>query len=560
MIRSSIHKTLLSTIAIAGTLAAAGLVWLAAPAEAEAYCTFGSGYASGWSGNGIPVYIRSGAAGDFRHANGWTWGSYEFNQEVQWALHTMNGLLASDMPPLYYAGTVSCSDTNGDGQYWECAQPGGIVITSTAGSTCGAWMSGSAGGGVMIHLENSSGCGARFDQWITPGVRSDLLSSMLHHELGHAIGLDHPGVCGGGATDPACSAGVGWCATMGCPWGGDLECPDYYLDDILGAKSLYGHYQADGATHRESSNGSSWYSLGTSSAVHQMQWGAALSDHPGNDMFLATPDATQRVDALAWDWPSISWTTMSDSSPFIHVGSVGAGRDNTYRWAFFSGAESQSWIDDIQGHSRRTGTGSPSSYLQWSNSNRRQGVDGTWDPKSGRRVQAYLNNNHQIVLQTVDSTGSTWGTPITLSLGGQPVVSFAAPSITCGPSDIARNCMLMWVEAQPNNMHSARYAQFNITGSSSWSFGNTVDTGYVMYERPQVSFAGTNASGNFVMAFSTISVGGSEQTVITMRKGTAEYQYFGANWTHNVPSYGDVNYALGSANGDAELVMTYRTP
>lgn len=551
------RKTMVTTF----VLAAAGVgAWGGAPGEAQAYCTFGAGYANQWNGDAIPVYIRSGTAAALRHANGWTWGSHEFNQEVQWALHTINGLLASNMPPLYYAGTVSCSDSNGNGVYGECGQPGGIVITATGGTVCGAFASGLPSSGVMIHLENSANCPARFDQWVTPGVRSDGLAPMLHHELGHAIGLDHPGGCGG-TNDPACSSGAGtYCATMTCPWGGDLECPDYFYDDIRGAKALYGNYAATGATHRESSNGANWYNLGVSSAVEQMQWGAALSDHSGNDMFLTTPDTTQRVDALAWDWPSLSWTTMSDSSPFIHVGAVGAGRDATQRWAFFSAAESQTWIDDIRGHSRRTGTAPPTQHLQWSNGSRRQGVDGTWDPKSDSRVQVYLNNNHQIVVQTIAAGGNTWGAPVVLQQNGQPVISFATPSVTCGPADIGRNCMLAWVEAAPNSTHSARYAQFNITGAATYNFGSTVDSGYTMYERPQVAFAGSNASGHFVMAFSTISVGGNQQTIVTMRKGTSEAQFFGSNWTHNVPSYGDVNFALGSANGDVELVMTYREP
>lgn len=548
-----------TTLRWAGIAAGGFALWAATPSQGHAYCTFGSGYANGWNGNAIPVYIRSGAAGDFRHANGWTWSQGEFHSEVQWVLHTMNGLLASNMPPLYYAGTVSCSDSNGDGQYWECAQPNGIVITSTAGSTCGAWMAGSPGSGVMIHLENSASCPARFDQWITPGTRSDLLTSMLHHELGHAIGLDHPGACTS-SSDPACTSAIGWCATMGCPWGGDLECPDYYLDDIRGAKSLYGNYAATTVAQRESGDGLTWSSLPVPSVVQQMQWGAAASNHTSNDMYLVSPDPTQRVSALAWDWPSLAWTSLSRASSFYHVGAVGAARDPTQRWAFFSGGESQSWIDDVQGHSRRTDTGSATPYLQWTNSNRRQGVDGTWDPKSNRRVQAYLNNNHEIVLQTVDAGGSTWGTPVTLQLGGQPVVSFAAPSITCGPSDIGRNCMLMWVEAQPASTHSARWAQFNVTGQSSFSFGSMVDTGYTMLERPQVAFAGTNASGSFVMAFSTVAVGGTQRTVITMRKGTQEYHHFGGNRTHSVPSYGDLNYALGSANGTVELLMSARQP
>lgn len=541
-----------SAFLVAGALAA----WAASASEAHAYCTYGAGYASGWSGNAIPVYIRSGSATDFRHANGWTWGSTEFSSEVQWALHSINGSLASDMPPLYYAGTVSCADSNGDGSYWECGVPNAIVISSTAGATCGAWAAGSPGSGVMVHMENSTFCAARFDQWITPGVRSDLLSVMLHHELGHAIGLDHPGGCG----DSPCTSDTGVCSTMFCGWGQDLECPDYYYDDIRGAKSLYGHYAATGVTQRESGDGATWYDLTVPAVVEKMQWGAGLSEHSSTDMYLTTSDSNQRVESLAWNWTTLAWTDLSNASPWVHVGALGAGRDATQRWAFFTAGGGATYVDDLQGHSRRTGAAGPTQHLQWTNSSRRQGVDGTFDPKSGRRVQVYLNNAHQIVVQTIEADGSTWGDPVVITQGGQPVVSFATPSVTCGPSVIARNCMLMWVKAVPNSSHTARWAQFEITGASTYSFGSAVDTSYVMYERPQVAFAGTNASGKFVMAFSTVVVGGNERSVITMRKGTAEWEHFDSNWPHYVPSYGDLNYSLGSSNGTVELLMSYREP
>jgi hypothetical protein len=545
-------KTRMFEGAVVAAVVCAATLWTT---RSEAYCNHGASFAV----DKVPVYLRAGSESAWRHANGANWTVTQLAREIRWVTENMNNMLGSNMPPLYYAGTKSCADTNGDGQYFECRQANAVVITATApgSGVCGAWSNGGANG-VVIHLENSTDCQARFDQWLAPSGRSDLLTTMLYHEMGHGIGMAHPNECPIGPANPECDTASGICATMTCGWQQDVHCPDYYLDDALAVQAMYGVFQADGAIHRESTDGSTWFDLPYSAVPMELQWGADASVSGIEDMYVVSRDDSSRVDAFEWEWLPITWTDLSRASDWKQIGAVGAARSSAYRWGFFTAAETQSNVDKVVGFSRRSDGDSVYKSVNWSYTTRSQGTDGAYDPKSARIVQVSRNNLHQIVLQTL--TGTSYNTAVTLQDAGTPIVSLTTPTLTCGPADIARNCMLMWVNAKPSQYHYAYYLQFSVTGASTFDFGSIASTGWVMYSRPQLAFAGSTAGGKFVMAFADAHTSSTTRHVSTAPKGTSESDVFSLVAHHDVTTRGHLHYVLGTSNDMVELIVTYQEP
>lgn len=529
------------------------------PSPSAAYCLWGAPPAVlGLSR--IPVYVRNLTWTEFVHPNGTPWTSQELVSEVEWAIHIVNNSTSAATPPLYFGGFFSCNDSDYDGRYVECIQPNSITVVATRSGTAVCVQQAGHYYNVdssLVELENSYDCDTRWSQFDGNHQFSDILTSALIHEIGHSLGLDDQYQCTT-AANPACTDTYwGACASMKFGRHSGSLAYEYFIDDALGLRALWGTRGHIGRLHSETTTAVTWTSLGTATTgTNAVRWGSGASNNPSStSMFLAHRDDTiLKPHAMRWNSSASSWTTYNQTSLYQHMGPVGAAEEPSHSSSFYMAGQTQTNINTYVASSRHASSSAIVRTLQ-PNRTRHSGSDGTYDPASGFRLQTYRDNSSRIVIQALDAAGTV------VLTGTFSQTTSSTPSIACAPTGMSQNCILVYTKAVSGSQRYMTSFQFGIltNGAPQYYFdvGSVVTSGHVALDRPIVAFLGTSAAGSFLVALRRPSNAlSTHQGLFFVIKSTIPNDPWSASLgTRYVTSDGDLAYALGGANGRAQLLM-----
>jgi hypothetical protein len=191
----------------------------------------------------------------------------------------------------------------------------------------------------------------------------------------------------------------------------------------------------------------------------------------------------------------------------------------------------------------------------------RQGITGTWDPKTSRFIHAWRGEDNEILLaNSSDGVAGAASTPVALT-GDLNAASFA-PSLSCSDAaSMTYNCILLWASAPKrvagDNYHVIKLTQFRLNysgGSYIFDAPNPIyAVGYVQFGPPSVVYTGDPAgSSTFVVAWKVPG-----KCFFTLHKNASPTSQFTGEIGHCVSSGNLGPPTLGTSNGKVEAWAPY---
>ncbi len=553
------------------------VLWIAVATQQPAHAVYCLNDTDDWTGYTlIPVKYSSSLPPLLHHANGISWTEAEFTAEVRHVLQKINDYNNSRMPFLYFAGVAAN----------ETPEQNVIKFVPKPPNMCGfdATCNGGPANGCIITVAryNCSGPGTeRFYEPFLLDYPANDTANTLTHELGHTLGLEHPGDC---YPEWECSSLL--CSVMSYNSGLQEE-NAWFIDDTDGFRAQYGGLSYDGVREHYERLSSSWYLL-TSSAVPLRLPLPGLSDGAGGGSYMTMTSRGVNGSSVSfhrWVHSTQTWTSWGALPP-RGVGGLGAAYtlSNNTGYFMFQETENDTVTDKRLNWTKLTGfSGSPPSYLGHADTTtRRHGIDGTFDPKSGklvfvnRAVEVPGETEHwQAVVYLVDPATNTHLNGFALLDGPSlPLMVGDTPSVACAPSSVEFNCILVWEEAaQPGNslgthLHLMRSMQFKFTQffgvwilvpTTPVAIGPTTSSAYIAYGRPEVTYRGpVGSSTAFEVVWADASSVLTRTPTRSMSKSTVET----AAW-HTLRTVPDNNLprtspSIGSAFEHTEMIRHRR--
>jgi hypothetical protein len=495
-----------------------------------------------WRASGftaIPVYLHPSMASNMRHASGASWTNDELQAEIRWLLESANDKSAANLPPLYYAGTSA-------GVCETCTIPGAIHVAN-GGDCATGYMEGSPSGGIKLQFAKSGACGVTYYHFKSPTGPAEIsFGGVFMHELGHALGIDHPTCVPYACSTPPCSV-------MDSNAGNTGEAMEWFRNDIEGLRAKYGAFDSTRQMHRESSSGLNYNNLGTAS-IGALP-GFSLSSSLLSNMFIAyTNKASNSSCARMWDWTTLSLASWGCVG-WLTYGLVAAAYDGAAAYsAGLVGETLSSAAKRISLFKQTSPSNMSRTISSWSGmTTTRHGIAMAHDPKNSIRILAWRSSNGTIMLQP--EVGGVIQDPTMTSH-----VAYGTPSVACGDAAIALNCIVVWATpATEGPYHQMRWFHFRMRSSSgtyrvdcaSGDCGNVYTLGYLMFSAPQVAYKGpVTDPGAFVVTWKN-----PECNFYSLRKAAADAALFSDEQGHSLAcNHSAGQPAAGSSNASAELL------
>jgi hypothetical protein len=496
----------------------------------------------------IEVFVHPDLPAHMWHSDDTSWSAAELVQEVRYVLEVMMDQAPTGMPPLYYAGFEAPGTPLG-----SPAPKDTIVIRPLVPPPCSdrAWPR-TANAGVVVEFASSIFCPHRRDHWVYADTGGTAFGGVLMHELYHSLGFNHWGECQ--EVSPPCYDNPGEpqiCSLM-LAHGLSSEYFEMEYADWHGLNSKYGGWTYDGKLRRQSQNADSWSTLGATSFLATTFLGSDWSS--GSTLLpVAVHDTNMNPHLYRWDRPSNTFVDWG--APYSwgsQLGQIDSSASFGRWFMLFMHGQTQNWTAKLLRYSHHTSsTNSTTVYPTIYAS--RHGHSGSWDVRTERLVHVWRNKYNEIVLATSSGT-STPVSPIVLT--GTQYQAAYTPSVSCGPSEIYYNCIMVWASAAAlgSNEHfrTLRWKQFRVVGSGgayTFSFATTYGNGYIQYGPPSVTYHSSTALTHaFVVAFKNPG-----RCYYTLRKGPASGEAFAMERSHCAP-VGAQNGPpmMGSASGWAQ--------
>ncbi len=485
----------------------------------------------------IPVYINAVLP---------AWSQLPALSAAGWEAHVLNGCTAP-------------TPNNG----------ASISIRTFTGCTASCWRGitwgspGSGGGGVKITLGDGTVCPTmRQTHWLYNIYDSNTstFGGLLGHELMHAVGFNHFDVCQTGGGPPPCQD------TPGEPF----HCSEMYQDGLTHAgveleysdwnalRTLYGTRTPPSSSTlmRESSdNGITWTSRSSNAGFYPFG-SASWSGLSQYQMPLVTIDTWTDPHYWLWNQSSSAFTDYSYIGVSPQVAPLSASIDGNRIIGFFTSVLSEgiAYKQPVVSY-----TSTPGVYTMAYSSiyASRQGIGGTWDPKTARYIHVMRDYDNSISM-ALSSNGVAGTASVPPALQGAYNGASFLPSISCSPaSTMTYNCVMVWASAPRTTsgdlFHVLKWTQFRVLnsgGTYSLDFPNSVySVGYIQYAPPVVTYTGNpTGSSSFVVAWKVPG-----RCVFSLHKDATPTSTFTGETSHCLATGTVGPPMIGTANGKVEL-------
>ena len=482
-------------------------------------------------GSSTKVYIHPDLAGLMKHGDGSSWTNAELQHEVEFVLERIMDYAPSNMPPLKFAGLEAAGTSYGGPDY-----PSSNTIAFRPNvHGCGSHAyPHPASEGTIIHMSTlqTPTCNTQWEHWAGHIPNSPTLGGVLLHETMHALGLGHQQDCN--TPELTCSDSPGEQASCGTMqthgWSSEYLYPQEADRDAL--QTLYGPWANDGRYRRESSDASSWSSIGSGPIASRP---LTRSDWSQGSTLLPVGMQNVSGDPQLFRWQRSGDTYSDWGVPYTYnrqLGPVGVAVSYGKRYLSFIRGQAQNAVNKYLRYSSHTSS-SASSVVWLTEAAGRPGHDISWDLKNNRLIHVWRTIENEIVLGV--SNGTSGFEFVSAPLSGAYFKAGTAPSISCGPSTVDKNCMLVWASDGENSESYRRlnYTQFRMfwdASISDWNFdfGSQYTSGYIQFGAPSVTYHGPeNSSQAFIVAWKNPG-----RCYYTMRKGKNNSNTFSGIKSH----------------------------
>lgn len=483
----------------------------------------------------VPVRLHQDLHTQLWHLDGTPWTRFELERAVLLVIARLNQSAGANIPYMYLdPNPTTCAWFHSDcgdadpPQPSLCEIPGTInIVPSHCIGPLHTWSATGAGHIIYLKRTLNAGSAVPYEHFAVEPSTATVIHTILMHEIGHGLGINHPNECGDPQWATICPTGSEPCAVMHTYlW--HMRSADYLMpDDRAGLRVQYGSRPEPVEQHFESSN----LSLG------MVEWFFPNVDIEGFSAGSSDPSVSPTSTTIAgysrsllgqprvyaWDWATFAVTDLGTPTGHISNGPLASAQSSSHRFVASSSyrmsSDARRWRRRIRSANRPAGTGGWSTAQSNPPENTTGdtvtgGISATWNPQQSHLVNAFRSTTGSVLLQ-VGTTGSPFNTG---------VLSSSTPSITCAPGS-GLNCIAVVVEpGSPFTPSEYRLRWFRFSSSSGGGFS----TGPIFTE-PWIIWSGDPQ-------VSTYRVGSGYEYVVTYRQAIGESINYA--WVLHMPTGG----------------------
>lgn len=341
-------------------------------------------------------------------------------------------------------------------------------------------------GGKIRICRSNAGSSINWDTF-HPGAGKVSFHSVLLHELGHLIGMDHIEVC---------SSGTPQASIMRMSYSSFVS-EHLQRPDMKAVHLKWGTRETIGRP-KWTFNGTSWADGGGLPPIHSNRvlgrFAATNTRTAGNNVYVAWADWTL---AALWfsRYTPADWSVLTGFfEPTIYHPGVASKSTSEVFLTWLGNRDSISGKQDVLARRSSDGGYSFDTEEKVSDATTKTanaGVTATYDPESDRYIVIWRGSSgaerNSIIYRVVDSP-NPWKLA-TRAVGGEDIKAAGTPCIACGPKAVVGeyNCLVAWVDAF-HWQRPVRWTQARVTEDGKLDMLGIKTHGYVTVGSPSVAY------------------------------------------------------------------------